>query len=142
MKLKIENKAIYPASDINLEISLAETNTACNDTLPLTNLTLPISPIHVMATNPTLPISPFHVMATNPILMTSQYIAQRASPVTTQVNKTAADSLNMLNVCLEAGNFEFKNIMLNSKSTPKSNKRAVGTFRQYLTKQKLRILIK
>jgi hypothetical protein len=49
-------------------------------------------------------------MATNPILMTSQYIAQGASPVTTQVNKTAADSLN---VCLQAGNFEFKDRMLN-----------------------------
>jgi hypothetical protein len=84
----------YPASDRNLEILLAETNTTCNDTMPLTNLTLPISPFHVMTTNPTLPISPFHVMATNPILMTSQYIAQKASPVTTQVNKTAADSLN------------------------------------------------
>jgi hypothetical protein len=61
----------------------------------LTNLTLPISPFHVMATNPTLPISPFHVMATNPILMTSQYIAESAAPLTTRVNKTAADSLNV-----------------------------------------------
>jgi hypothetical protein len=34
--------------------------------------------------------------------------------VTTQVNKTAAESLN---VCLQAGNFEFKDRMLNSKST-------------------------
>ena len=76
--------------------------------------------------------------------MTSQYIAQRASPVTTQVNKTAADSLN---VCLQAGNFEFKDRMLNSKSTSKSHKRAVGTFRQYLKERKtkpkkLKILIK
>jgi hypothetical protein len=44
----------YPASDRNLEISLVETNTTCNDTMPLTNLTLPISPFHVMATNPIL----------------------------------------------------------------------------------------
>jgi hypothetical protein len=50
---------------------------------------------------------------------------------------------------LPAGHFEFKDRILNSKSTQKSNKRAVGTFRQYLKergkakkKMKMKILIK